>query len=50
MQNAFVESFNGKFREECLNLSKFGKYRQAPPTRSDRLHGGRDEVGGVVSA
>jgi putative transposase len=23
MQNAFVESFNGKFREECLDLHWF---------------------------
>ncbi|MEL6531395.1 MAG: IS3 family transposase [Pseudomonadota bacterium] len=29
VQNAFVESFNGKFRDECLNLNWFGSLRHA---------------------
>ena len=29
MQNAFVESFNGKFRDECLNLHWFRLLRHA---------------------
>ena len=29
VQNAFVESFNGKFRDECLNLHWFGSLRHA---------------------
>jgi len=28
-QNAFVESFNGKFRDECLNLNWFKDLREA---------------------
>jgi putative transposase len=28
-QNAFVESFNGKFRKECLNLNCFGNLFEA---------------------
>ena len=29
MQNGFLESFNGKFRDECLNLHGFGSLAQA---------------------
>lgn len=29
VQNAFVESFNGKFRDECLNLHWFRSLRHA---------------------
>ncbi|MBL3608360.1 integrase core domain-containing protein, partial [Rhodovulum sulfidophilum] len=29
VQNAFVESFNGKFRDECLNLHWFRSLRDA---------------------
>lgn len=29
VQNAFVESFNGKFRDECLNLHWFNSLRHA---------------------
>lgn len=29
MQNAFVESFNGKFRDECLNLRWFLSLKEA---------------------
>lgn len=29
MQNAFVESFNGSFREECLNETPFTTLREA---------------------
>ncbi|MGB6518853.1 MAG: integrase core domain-containing protein [Candidatus Cybelea sp.] len=32
-QNAYVESFNGKFRDECLNENTF-----------DSLGGARDEI------
>ena len=28
-QNAFIESFNGKFRDECLNQNWFGDLREA---------------------
>jgi len=28
-QNAFVESFNGKFRKECLDLNCFGDLLEA---------------------
>ena len=29
MQNAFVESFNGSFRDECLNETLFSSLREA---------------------
>ena len=29
MQNGFVESFNGRLRDECLNEHLFSSYRQA---------------------
>lgn len=29
IENAFIESFNGRFRDECLNLNKFKKLRHA---------------------
>ena len=29
MQNAYVESFNGKFREYCLDLHWFGSLTEA---------------------
>ena len=29
MQNGFVESFNGRLRDECLNEHLFRSYRQA---------------------
>ena len=29
MQNGFVESFNGSFRDECLNETLFSSIRQA---------------------
>ena len=29
MQNGYIESFNGKFREECLNEQWFETLRQA---------------------
>ncbi|EFL87673.1 hypothetical protein R2A130_2823 [Ahrensia sp. R2A130] len=29
MQNGFVESFNGSFRDECLNETLFSSVRQA---------------------
>lgn len=29
MQNAFVESFNGRLREECLNENLFGNLAEA---------------------
>jgi putative transposase len=28
VQNAFIESFNGKFRDECLNEPGFSRYRK----------------------
>ena len=28
-QNAFVESFNGRFRDECLNENAFSSLREA---------------------
>jgi putative transposase len=28
-QNAFIESFNGKFRDECLNESSFASLQEA---------------------
>jgi putative transposase len=28
--NGYVESFNGKFRDECLNASWFGNLFEAP--------------------
>jgi putative transposase len=31
-QNAFVESFNGKFRDECLNMHAFGDLVEARET------------------
>lgn len=31
-ENAFVESFNGKFREYCLNLHWFASLEDARPT------------------
>ncbi|MBD9641946.1 transposase [Ensifer sp. ENS07] len=30
MQNGFVESFNGSFRDECLNETLFSSLAQAP--------------------
>jgi putative transposase len=29
MQNAYIESFNGKFRDECLNQHWFGSLQEA---------------------
>jgi putative transposase len=29
MQNGYIESFNGKFRDECLNEHWFGSLSQA---------------------
>jgi putative transposase len=34
-QNAFVESFNGKLRDECLNETLFGSVRQASLVLAD---------------
>jgi putative transposase len=31
MQNAFCESFNGSFRDECLNSTCFSSLRWCPP-------------------
>ena len=33
MQNAFIESFNGRFRDECLNANWFRNLRHARPRR-----------------
>lgn len=30
MQNGFVESFNGSFRDECLNENLFSSLQDAP--------------------
>ena len=35
-QNAFVESFNGKFRDECLNEEVFTSLAEAAHRRSSR--------------
>ncbi|RLA46846.1 MAG: hypothetical protein DRR42_18040 [Gammaproteobacteria bacterium] len=35
MQNTFIESFNGKFREYCLNLNWFASLDNASPTTKD---------------
>lgn len=32
VQNAYVESFNGKLRDECLNLSLFEDVKDARKT------------------
>ena len=32
MQNGFVESFNGRFRDECLNETLFSNLAQAGAT------------------
>ena len=32
MQNGYIESFNGKFRDECLNEHWFGTLPQARAT------------------
>lgn len=32
VQNAFVESFNGKMRDECLNEHRFGSLAEARKT------------------
>ena len=39
MQNAFVESFNGRLGDECLNENLFGNLAEAPDHRNmeDRL-------------
>jgi putative transposase len=37
-QNAFVESFNGKFREYCLNLNWFASLEDARSTIEDWRH------------
>ena len=29
-QNAFIESFNGRFRDECLNSISFGSGKECP--------------------
>lgn len=34
-QNAFIESFNGKFREYCLNLHWFASLEEAKSTIDD---------------
>ena len=39
-QNAFIESFNGKFRDECLNQSWL---------RVWRMHGGSSKPGGWIT-
>ena len=38
MQNAFIESFNGKFREECLNEEWFVSMSEARKRISDWTH------------
>ncbi len=37
-QNAFVESFNGKFREYCLNFNWFASIEDARSTIDDWQH------------
>ena len=37
-QNAFIESFNGTFRDECLNQNWFVDLRQAPKVNTVRPH------------
>ena len=39
MQNGFVESFNGSFRDECLNETLFSSLTQGP-RRHYRMEGG----------
>ncbi|GAB5460705.1 MAG: hypothetical protein HoeaKO_07960 [Hoeflea alexandrii] len=39
MQNGFVESFNGSFRDECLNETLFSSPTQGP-RRHYRMEGG----------
>jgi hypothetical protein len=47
-ENAFVESFNGRFRDECLNEHVFrGSPNGAPDHRSQ--DGVRSQLGAVVA-
>jgi len=39
MQNGLIESFNGSFRDECLNETLFSSLAQAP-RRNHRIEGG----------
>jgi len=47
VQNAFVESFNGKFRDECLNLHWFRSLHQVA-VLPIWLHPREKHLGGVV--
>ena len=38
MQNGFIESFNGKFRDECLNVSYFPGVRDAKAIATEFRH------------
>ncbi len=44
VQNAFVESFNGKLRDECLNEHVFTSLTEA------RRPGGSSEAGGKMGS
>ena len=37
MQNGYIKSFNGKFRDECLNEQWFDNLIQATPRKSINL-------------
>jgi putative transposase len=38
MQNAFIESFNGTFRDDCLNQHWFASLAEETPDRTWRSH------------
>jgi len=45
-QNAFVESFNGRLRDDCLNETLFLSIRHAPYRLDQRAHKGQStEIG-----
>ena len=47
--NAFIESFNGRFREECLNLHRFTCLEDArSKTEAGRLHYNHDRPHGSL--
>src|SRR3954447_15534534 len=46
MQNGSIESFNGRFREECLDPSWFTSLAEAPPEIGDLAPDGRQVLAG----